>query len=133
MEWIIDSGASDHMCGEPTVVKNVNLPNELKINMPNGDTTNIVAFGNVDLKNGLHLKQVSVVPEFKHNLLSVSKLAKNEQCTVNFYGGYCIIQKKLTQNARGIEECRDGLYCFIDDNLDIAIQKLSEQVEKKTM
>ena len=88
MKWIIDSGASDHMWGESNVVKNVvNLKNKLKINMPNGDTSNIIACGNVDLKNGLHLKQVLVVPEFKHNLLSVSKLAKNEQCTLNFYGG----------------------------------------------
>lgn len=59
LEWITDSRASVYMCGEPTVVNNaVNLKNELKINMPNGDTSNIVSCGNVAFINGLHLRQV---------------------------------------------------------------------------
>lgn len=85
MEWIIDSRASDHMCGELNTIKRSFNVNREKFNMLNGKTSNIVAYGSVALKNGLHLHEVLIVPEFKHNLLSVSKVANHKQYTVHFF------------------------------------------------
>lgn len=133
MEWIIDSGASDHMGCEINMSKNivnVNVNRELKINMPNGKTSNITAYGSVDLKNGIHLGEVLIVPEFKHNLLSVSKLAKHERCNVHFYNEYCVIQDKFSKEVRGVGECKNGLYYLIDENITVAIERLRTALKK---
>ncbi|VFQ62855.1 unnamed protein product [Cuscuta campestris] len=71
--------------------------NRLKINLPNGNTSDITHCGGVKLKNGLNLKKVLVVPEFKHNLLSVNKLVSSEDCKVDFYAGHCVIVDNVTQ------------------------------------
>ena len=71
-EWIIDSGASDHMTGNVKCVTNPRaLTTEYKINLPDGETSKITHCGTVNLENGLSLKEVPVVPKFKHSLLSV--------------------------------------------------------------
>lgn len=91
-KWIIDSGASDHMCGNRKMIRSsLNIPHSLAINLPNGETSRIDACGCLELKCGLNLKEVLVVPDFRHNLLSVSKLAKSENCRVHFYEQYCVI------------------------------------------
>ena len=39
-EWIIDSGASDHMCGNRKSIKNLlDIDHTMAINLPNGKTS----------------------------------------------------------------------------------------------
>uniref|UniRef100_A0A803MDR9 Retrotransposon Copia-like N-terminal domain-containing protein n=1 Tax=Chenopodium quinoa TaxID=63459 RepID=A0A803MDR9_CHEQI len=74
-EWILDSGASDHMISNDKLLdESIHVKGNTKINLPNGGTAKITHIGNVLLKNGLHFKNVMCVPEFKHNLLSIHKL-----------------------------------------------------------
>ncbi|KAL8087731.1 hypothetical protein AgCh_037765 [Apium graveolens] len=61
--WIVDSGASDHMTARP---------------------------GN-SLQNGLKMMNVLDVPDFNHNLLSIHKLAKDNNCDIMFYPDKCMI------------------------------------------
>ena len=44
------------------------------------------------LSNGLILRDTLVVPDFKYNLLSVSKLCKDDACIVIFHDEICLIQ-----------------------------------------
>uniref|UniRef100_A0A803LRV9 Uncharacterized protein n=1 Tax=Chenopodium quinoa TaxID=63459 RepID=A0A803LRV9_CHEQI len=58
-EWIIDSGASDHMTGYLNTMHDVvRRKNSPQINLPTGQTANITHFGNVNLGNNLSLKNV---------------------------------------------------------------------------
>lgn len=92
-EWIIDSGASDHMTGDFSAIHDaVKRKNNPQINLPTGQTSNISHFGNVKLGNKLSLKNVLYVPSFKHNLISVNKLLHDSHSKVLFYPEFCIIQ-----------------------------------------
>ena len=75
-EWIVDSGASDYMYGNRKLIKNfLDIDHTVENNLPNGKTSKIEACGYVELKCRLNLKEVLIVPDFKHNLLSANKLA----------------------------------------------------------
>ncbi|KAL2939149.1 Retrovirus-related Pol polyprotein from transposon RE1 [Bienertia sinuspersici] len=99
-KWILDSGASDHMTGDPSIVNKVrNADCKLKINLPTGKTTSITHMGEVTLSN-LQLKNVLYVPEFRHNLLSVARLVKDENCQVMFYPKCCLFRTLLPKRLK---------------------------------
>lgn len=104
-EWIIDSGASDHMTGCLDSMFNViESKNDPKINLPTGQTARITHSGNVKLGNSLMLENVLYVPTFKHNLVSVNKLLKDSKCKIMFYSEYCIIEDTDSNTIKGNEE-----------------------------
>ena len=77
----MDCGASDHMTGDKTLLHDVECVKICpKINLPTGKHAYITHKGKVKLENGIILKQVLYVPEFKHNLMSINKLIKDEKC-----------------------------------------------------
>jgi len=65
-------------------------------------TTTILKEGTVT--NVLH------VPEFKFNLLAVSKLTNELSCSVNFFPDFCIFQDLHSGRVKGIGREEDGLY-----------------------
>ena len=80
----VDSGASSHMTynsGILTDLKHYNRPDKIIIgNVSKLDIRNV---GNTS-RSGLKLKEVLIVPKLNKNLLSVSKLGKNNCCTLEF-------------------------------------------------
>uniref|UniRef100_A0A803MRG5 Retrovirus-related Pol polyprotein from transposon TNT 1-94-like beta-barrel domain-containing protein n=1 Tax=Chenopodium quinoa TaxID=63459 RepID=A0A803MRG5_CHEQI len=83
--WIIDSGTTHHMIGDVKQLETCEPVNvKGKTNLPIGKTTSISCTRNMVLKNGLKLHNVLCVPKFKHNLLSVGKLMKDNACEVKF-------------------------------------------------
>lgn len=102
-EWIIDSGASQHMTNRNDWMKNGREVND-NVTIANDSKLCVKRIGNVELKleidNGcvsLKIHDVLYVPELFTNLLSVSRLAKNG-LTVIFDESGCKIydkQKKL--------------------------------------
>ena len=79
--WIIDSGASDHMTGDLKLLhKPVPMQHHSTINLLNGHSSHISHIGHVQLQNSLTLQNVLYVPDFKHNLLSVQQLSKENHC-----------------------------------------------------
>ncbi|KAK9725435.1 hypothetical protein RND81_05G143000 [Saponaria officinalis] len=84
-EWVIDSGATDHMSPYLDILTNVEVLNEKpKINLPNEGCVRVPHRGDVTLNNGLMLKKVLYVPKFRQNLLSVQKMIKDNECRVFF-------------------------------------------------
>jgi len=63
-----------------------------------------VVLGNKCVDNILH------GPDFKFNLLSVSKLTKQLRCSVNFYPDFCLFQELYSGKVLGIGRESDDLY-----------------------
>lgn len=84
--WILDSGATDRM------ISNLNMLFDLKdvsndkvlVNLPNGNYVPAKYIGKYFLTPELIFKKVLYVPDFKFNLLSVSKLTADNNCVVKF-------------------------------------------------
>ena len=84
--WIIDSGATDHISSSPKLFlhedKNISLPPVL---LPSGEKANIVAKGYLPLNSVYYLRDVLFVPTFKVNLMSVSRLTRDLNCSMTFF------------------------------------------------
>ncbi|GKC90760.1 cysteine-rich receptor-like protein kinase 8 [Tanacetum coccineum] len=127
--WIIDTGASDHMTPHSDYLQTpVYLQFKPHINLPNGHTSVISQIGNAKLNNGLVLKDVLLVPDFKFSLLSVSKLAEDAKCFVTFYSQFCVIQDLVTRKVLGLGKKRNGLYHLLNIPLDQVDARLSKMV-----
>lgn len=83
VNWIIDTGATDHTTSLPNcLVKSKSNDDNFCIKLSNGTQVPINHIGDVQLCNDLILK---VVPAFKYNLLPVSKLCKDNNCVAIFH------------------------------------------------
>lgn len=124
-QWIFYSGASDHMTGLFSVLKNMSVcGSNPQINLPTGETSQITHRGNVNLKNNLDLKNVLHIPASKHSLLSVKKLCHDENCSVVFYDDYCIIQDKISSEVKGVGNGENGLYCLVNEPLQETLRNI---------
>ena len=83
--WIIDSGASEHMCSEITVLYDLcSLQRPVLVNLPNGTQVRLTKHGKLRISKDLVLNRVLDVPNFKFNLLSVKRLCEQLRCSVQF-------------------------------------------------
>ena len=82
----------------------------------NGSKLDITHVGNI-FGTGLKLKEVLLVPKINKNLLSVSKLAKDNCCTLEFNETNFVVKykKKRTLLAKGTK--RNELYALEDNNI----------------
>ena len=97
--WIVDTGATQHMCCDITIFSSVKtLPVPIEIQVGNGETTTATSSGDVKLNLKLPnnvttkctVKNVLFVPGLVFNLLSVSQLTQNGKKT-NFNNSFCKI------------------------------------------
>lgn len=66
--------------------------------------------GIADFLDKMQVDQVLYVPDFKFNLLSVSKLTKALSCSVNFFPDFCVFQDLYNGRVREIGREEGGLY-----------------------
>ncbi|XP_074306249.1 uncharacterized protein LOC141641488 [Silene latifolia] len=110
-DWIIDSGASDHMSANKSFFTDLRvLPNPILIGLPDGSTQLVTHGGDICLKSGLTLHNALFVPVFKHNLLSVGKLLCTTNLLIHFFVDKCIIQDPASECPVAIGFQDKGLY-----------------------
>lgn len=113
-DWIVDSGASAHMCGDENSFSELEIGSFGDIVVANGDKIRATGKGKVNLstgygKNGLNLnlEEVLLVPGLESNLISVKRIANKGLC-VSFKGDNCYLKGDF--GTRLIAANSDGLY-----------------------
>ncbi|KAJ0093974.1 hypothetical protein Patl1_26164 [Pistacia atlantica] len=93
--WIIDSRASLHMTSNKNLLEScVSFPSNYDslVSLPNGKQTRITHIGSILLNSRSRLDKVFYLPDFKYNLLSVSKFTNENHCSITFYPQLCTFQ-----------------------------------------
>ena len=119
LPWIIDSGASDHMTGQPSVFSSYKpYSGHDKVKIADGTFSSVSGKGLVHATSSLPLSTVLHVPSFSTNLLSISRITRDLNCSVTFFPSYCVFQDLLTKQKIGSGSEKNGLYF-----LDLALNK----------
>ncbi|CAA0831749.1 Unknown protein, partial [Striga hermonthica] len=115
---ILDTGATDHMVCDASFFTSLKPDDDVKINLPNGNTTNACAIGQINLSSHLVLHNALYVSNFSFNLIFVSKLVSTTNCMIQFLSSHCILQDLTTLKMIGSVDLTDGLYhlTFLDSN-----------------
>lgn len=112
-QWLIDSGATDHICSNLNMFisyKPVNGNNDYIV-IPDGRQVPILHVGSVKIQDNLILHDVLHIPLFQFNLISVQKLCKDLNCTVLFDETKCVIQDHLKKGRQLLlGNSQGGLY-----------------------
>lgn len=70
--WIIDTGASRHMCPNKHIMTNLTvLSRKVMVSLPDGSIKHVEYSGDVHVSMDIVLRDVLYIPSFKYNLLSV--------------------------------------------------------------
>lgn len=107
--WIVDSGATNHVSQLPPTHNKKKLIHDF-VGLPNGEQTRINSIGSIQLSSDLSLDGVLHVPNFRVNLISVSKLTRALRCIVIFYPNFCVVQDVDTRRMIGLGKHFNGLY-----------------------
>ena len=89
--WIIDSGASDHMTGAHNLFS-IYSPraDNLKVKIACGTFSPIDGKGSIRICESITLNPVLHVPNLSRNLLSISQLSKQSNCSAKFLHSHCV-------------------------------------------
>ncbi|KAG5601390.1 hypothetical protein H5410_032760 [Solanum commersonii] len=109
--WIVDSGASEHMCYNSscfTFMCLLKVP--LTINLPNCHTIQVTHIGTVSLFSYVAIENVLYVPSFKFNLMSVNRFCRQFHSILFFTSNECVMQGPLMRRPQVFGEAKEGLY-----------------------
>jgi len=109
-DWILDSGATDHMTFDVTDFSQQSPPRQTSIANANGDISSVPGPGIVMISLALSLSHTLLVPSLSHKLLFVSQITKALNCVVLIYPMFCLIQDILTKEIIGRGTEMGGLY-----------------------
>ena len=89
-----------------------------KVRIADGSLSSIAGKGSIQISDTIVLKSVLHVPNLFCNLLSVSKLSKDSNCSVIFYPIHCEFQDRTMGMMISNVKMQDGLYYFKDGSVD---------------
>ncbi|OIT20455.1 hypothetical protein A4A49_63672, partial [Nicotiana attenuata] len=108
---VTDSGATHHMVSRLDFFTDfMEIPKGEKLQLPTGETSRITHLGSSSILNGLPIKNVLYVPQFRYNLLSVSQLTRDIGCFIAFFPDWCVFQDIYNGKVKGIGKPEEGLY-----------------------
>ena len=108
--WILDSGATDHVCCSLNHFSISKSINSINVKLPNGSSVLASYSGTMHFSDDLILTDVLYIPEFTFNLISITKLTNSLSCQLIFSPNHCLIQERHSLKTIGSAEVRDGLY-----------------------
>jgi hypothetical protein len=108
--WILDSGASHHICNNPQWFHSYSEITPIRVKLPNGNYVLAKHSGIIKFSASFSLTDVLCVHDFSVNLVSVSQLCKNSNYVLTFDGIQCSIQDQKSKMMIGFANESNGLY-----------------------
>ena len=109
--WILNSGASDHLSGNKDLFSSLTITSPLPmITLPNGTQTMDKGIGSVCPLPSLPLTSILYVPDSPFNLISISKLIYDLNCSITFSHSFVTMQDRITGRTIGIGHESQGIY-----------------------
>jgi hypothetical protein len=108
--WILDSGATDHILSDSSLLVHSNTSRMSCVNLPTGSSVPIDSTGTILFNKNITLDNVLHVPSFHLNLMSASKLIKSLRCCIILFPDFCVIQGLATGKMIGWGKQDGGLY-----------------------
>ncbi|GJY75347.1 cysteine-rich receptor-like protein kinase 8 [Tanacetum coccineum] len=107
--WVVDSGATDHVCISLSLMHNITkLHTPIIVFLPNGNTTQVTYTGLVRLTQSLTIDNVFYIPTFTYNLISISRILHNIVHSLTFTQDKFVFQTHDGSKTHGI--LHGGLY-----------------------
>ncbi|KAK4402749.1 Retrovirus-related Pol polyprotein from transposon RE1 [Sesamum angolense] len=111
--WIIDTGATNHICGDITLFQSYTTPTHNQfIILPDGSKKIVMYTGTIQLSTTIVLDHVLYIPGFSVNLLSVSQLCASNSVSFSFFEKCCILQDQVSKATLAIGHLFKKLYVF---------------------
>jgi len=133
-DWIIDTGASQHMSGNLHHFDKTPIGNyEHYVTIPSGEICKVNSIGDITLSQNIVLKNVFYIPEFKVNLISVNKLTSDSNLNVIFDQNECHFQEKISGRVIGQGKSQRGLYFWKPSSPEIAYTAMDFEVWHKRL
>ncbi|KAL9152172.1 hypothetical protein ABFS82_11G102700 [Erythranthe guttata] len=107
--WIMDSGASRHICNDKSAFFNLKYVDNASVILPDATMFHVPCIGDVQLNSTITLTNVFYVPQFTFNLISVSALLMNNSYTLSFNMHSFLLQDKACRMI-GKGNKIEGLY-----------------------
>ncbi|KAJ9558572.1 hypothetical protein OSB04_013186 [Centaurea solstitialis] len=113
-EWVIDSGASDHMTGNPTLFSTFDkYMSPSYVTIADGSASFVLGPGTIELTPSVSLSYVLSLPKFSFNLLSVSRITRALNCSVEFFPEFCVFKDLLMKKIIGRGREVDGVNVYL--------------------
>ena len=110
--WVIDSGALAHMSGTPSTLSSLTPTTVYPlVSIAHGRSCSIKGYESTKPTPSLTLHNVSYLPGFPTNLLSISTITHTLNCVAIFYPFYCVFLDLRTGQRIGLghENGRGGV------------------------
>ena len=89
---MIDSGAIYHIASDVDLLEETEKAiGELPVIIPNGDRVSVEGIEKGHLPNGMKIDHVLNIPDFKSNLISISRLTEHFNCALIFITSFSMI------------------------------------------
>lgn len=99
--WILDSGASHHVCSYIKCFSDIKVIDFVYIHLPNGTRIDANFYGTIILDPSFHLHNIYFIHEFRFSLISISKLCHTSNYSISFLHNSCYIQNVSTKQMIG--------------------------------
>ena len=105
----------------------MNLNGSVKVALPNGERVDVKLTGETKINEQISLKNVLYLPDFNCNLVSISKLARELNCSVVFLPHGCFVQDLTTKRVIAAGELKGNLY-YLDQGAEGQVNAASSSM-----
>jgi hypothetical protein len=127
----VDTGATDHITSDlERLTTKEKYTGTDQIQVANGAGLSISHIGHssiAGLNMPLYLKNILFAPKINKHLISVRKLAADNNAFVEFHPSYFLVKDQATKHLLLKGRCRNGLYTLPSKSLALLATRISSE------